>query len=82
MTNQDAELSKTIGLTSSMIYKIRKGERHPSVRAMIEIENKLGWSLNEQIMARKAGKYHEAFVAAAKYEPELGTVTRIYPKSA
>lgn len=78
MIKKDIELSETLNIKPSMIYKIRKGQRHPSVRSMIEIEQKLNWSLNEQIMARKAGIYNEAFVAAAKYKLESFTDTGVH----
>lgn len=78
MIKKDVELAETLNIKPSMIYKIRKGQRHPSVRSMIEIEQKLNWSLNEQIMARKAGIYNEAFIAAAKYQPQPVSDTRVH----
>jgi ribosome-binding protein aMBF1 (putative translation factor) len=82
MIKKDLELAPTVGLKPSMIYKIRKGQRHPSVRSMIEIEKQLNWSLNEQIMARKNGTYKEEFVTAAGYKPELEPNTGIHSESA
>lgn len=81
MIKKDIELAPTVGLKPSMIYKIRKGQRHPSVRSMIEIEKQLNWSLNEQIMARKNGTYKEEFVTAAGYKSEFESDTGIHSKS-
>jgi ribosome-binding protein aMBF1 (putative translation factor) len=82
MIKKDVELSETVGLKPSMIYKIRKGQRHPSVRSMIELEKQLNWSLNEQIMARKNGSYKEEFFTAAGYELDTESDTGIHSQSA
>lgn len=61
---REQQLANVIGLKPSMIYKIKKGDRHPSFKAMENIEKALNWSVVDQVSSRKKGKYHVDFEKA------------------
>jgi ribosome-binding protein aMBF1 (putative translation factor) len=58
---RNAEIAKAIGTQPSMVYKIKSGKRFPSFKIMLNIEKRFGWSVNEQIAARREGVYHDDF---------------------
>ena len=60
MTYDNNSIAKAIGLQSSMVYKMRKGERLPGFNTMLRLEQLLDWKINEQTDARRKGLYYEA----------------------
>lgn len=62
--SNDEKLDTVIGLKPSMIYKIKRGDRHPSFKAMANIEKALNWSISDQVSSRKKGSYHVDFEKA------------------
>jgi transcriptional regulator with XRE-family HTH domain len=58
---RDNQISEVIGLKPSMVYKIRRGERFPSFKTMLKIEEVTNWSVHEQVLARKEGSYATKF---------------------
>lgn len=59
-------VAQQLGLTHSMISRIRSGDRRPSIEVMGKIQERFHWSLNKQLEARREGNY------AAQFELILG----------
>jgi ribosome-binding protein aMBF1 (putative translation factor) len=61
---KEERIATVIGLKPSMIYKIKRGDRHPSFKAMANIEKALNWPIADQVSSRKKGNYHVDFEKA------------------
>lgn len=61
VTNQ--RVAEELGVTHSMISRIRSGDRLPSLALVQRIYNKLGWSIEEQIVDHDKERYAAAFEA-------------------
>lgn len=57
VTNE--QVAKDLGITHSMVSRIRSGNRLPSIHLMRKIDSVLGFRIVQQIAA--AGNYAEAF---------------------
>lgn len=67
MTNQ--EVATLIGLSHSSVSRIRKGERSPSLEAMVRIDSTLNWPIDQQVTAKIEGVY------AAYFEGQIDRLT-------
>lgn len=67
MTNQ--EVANLIGLSHSSVSRIRKGERSPSLGAMVRIDASLDWPIDQQVTAKIEGVY------AAYFEGQIDRIT-------
>lgn len=59
VTNQ--WVADQIGISNSMVSKIRSGDRFPSFNVMLKIEKAFNWDTVKQIEARKDNKYQSEF---------------------
>jgi transcriptional regulator with XRE-family HTH domain len=59
VTNE--QVAKDLGLSHSMVSRLRSGGRNPSFETMIAIERKLKWLMEDQIRARTAGRWDSSF---------------------
>lgn len=68
VTNQ--RVADDLGVTHSMISRIRSGDRLPSLQLVRRINATLGWSIDEQISSLDPKVYAEAFeaVLAKRYD--------------
>lgn len=57
----NARVAKDIGVTHSMVSRIRSGDRHPSFEIMAQIERAYNWTISDQAKARTEGKYAQMF---------------------
>lgn len=60
VTNQ--RVAEDLGITHSMVSRIRSGDRIPSLAVMLTI-HEWGWGLEKQALARKLGTYASDFEA-------------------
>jgi hypothetical protein len=58
------EVAVQIGLTHSAVSRIRSGVRLPSVPVMAQIARAYGWSVEDQVQSREAGRYAADFERA------------------
>lgn len=65
-TNQ--QVADDLGVTHSMVSRIRSGDRIPSLDVMLTIHS-WGWGLEKQALAKTLGTYAEEFekLLAARY---------------
>lgn len=59
VTNQ--RVADDLGVTHSMISRIRSGERHPSLVLASRISRVLDWPLQDQVNSINAGNYGPLF---------------------
>ena len=59
VTNE--QVAKDIGVTHSMVSRIRSGDRHPGYDTMKQIERAYNWTVADQLKARDEGKYAQTF---------------------
>lgn len=55
ITNE--RIAQDIGVTHSMVSRIRSGDRFPSYDTMKQIERAYNWTVADQLKARDEGKY-------------------------
>lgn len=67
-TNRD--VAERLGLTHSGVSRLRTGDRLASVPTMSRIEAVYGWSIQDQVEARAAGKYAEQLEAVLAKGPK------------
>lgn len=65
VTNE--QIAKDIGVTHSMVSRIRSGDRYPSYATMKQIERAYNWSVPDQLKARDEEKY----AATLEYQVRL-----------
>lgn len=65
VTNQ--RVGEDLGVSHSMISRIRSGDRQPSMGLAAEISIQFDWTLDDQAKAMRAGNY------AALFEQRLAT---------
>lgn len=61
VTNE--EVGKLLGLSHSMVSRLRSGNRGASFDTMMSIERKLGWMVEAQVRSRAAGRWGLDFEA-------------------
>jgi len=59
VTNQ--QVAEDLGITHSMVSRIRSGERIPSLNIMLKMHEEWDWPLEEQALSRHLGKFAEEF---------------------
>lgn len=59
VTNQ--KVAEDLGITHSMVSRIRSGDREPSLSLMMQIAQLFGWSLDSQATAISNDRYGEEF---------------------
>lgn len=59
VTNE--QVADDLGLTHSMVSRIRSGDRVPSIERMCVIADVLDWTLYEQADAKRNGEYADEF---------------------
>lgn len=59
VTNQ--RVAEDLGVTHSMISRIRSSDRFPGLDLLVRISTLLTWSLDDQAKAAQAGRYAEEF---------------------
>lgn len=71
VTNE--KVAQDLGLSHSMISRLRSGGRNPSFETMIAIERKLAWTVEAQIRSRTAGRWDVDFegILGQKYDRPL-----------
>ena len=57
MTVSNRKAAKAVGISESSISRLRSNERQASVDMMIRLEEKLGWTVYDQVKQRMAGTY-------------------------
>lgn len=60
----NVEIAELLGISHVQVYRLRVGDRLPSIETMQMIERELGWSFQEQGDARAANDYPARFEAA------------------
>lgn len=61
VTNE--RVGEDLGISHSMVSRIRSGDRHPSLPVMLKMHEEWDWELPAQALARSLGKYAEEFEA-------------------
>lgn len=61
VTNE--RVGEDLGISHSMVSRIRSGDRTPSLTVMLKMHEEWDWPLPEQALARTLGKYAEEFEA-------------------
>lgn len=70
----NVELGELLGISHVQVYRLRVGDRLPSVETMQAIEEHLGWSFQDQGNARGTKTYSGEFEAAiARYASARNT---------
>jgi transcriptional regulator with XRE-family HTH domain len=68
VTNQ--RVADDLGITHSMVSRIRSGDRLPSLQLVRRIADRLGWAIDEQIATLDPEKYAAGFeeLLAKRYD--------------
>lgn len=71
VTNQ--RVAEELGITHSMVSRIRSGDRLPSINLVRQIADKFGWPVSKQIEDLDPKRYADAFEAVLIRRFDVGT---------
>lgn len=70
----NTELGDLLGVSHATVSRWRSGDRLPEISNMEKIKDALGWSVDDQVKARSAGKYADEFSRRVESRYPVGTM--------